>query len=245
MRRYCFEHLLNMRDLGGIPLPGGGYTVYGSFIRSEAPTFLTECEHAKIKQLGIDTVVDLRSEHEINANPNMLAGKDDIDYFICPQKGGWEMPKTEAEIPATYMRIVSGYGMVLPVLKVFAQAKGAALFHCAAGKDRTGVFAALLLMIVGAETRDIIADYEVSYTYRKDIIDEKHRAHPEIPYFWSLSRPEYMAGFLQFFAAEYGDIIRYCSLVGLSEAEYAAIRAKLTRGIKKTTGVAPSEYLGL
>lgn len=227
MRRYAFENLRNIRDLGGIPLPDDGYTRYGRFVRSEAPTVLTGAERGQILRLGIDTVVDLRNGHEAEASPNVLAGAEGIDYHLCPQKGGWDMPAREADIPATYLRIASGHDQVAPVLRLFARARGAVLFHCAAGKDRTGVYAALLLLIAGAQAEDIVADYEVSYIYRKDIIDAKHARHPEIPYFWSLSRPEYMLDFLRLFAARYGDVSCYSEAVGLTRADYLAIHDKL------------------
>ena len=228
VRRYCFEHLPNIRDLGGIPLPCGKFTRPLQFIRSDAPVLLTKNEQSEIQLMGIRTIVDLRSEHEVESHPNVLAGEKDIHYHLCPQKGGWEMPSREEDIPATYMRIASGFDRVLPVLQIFAEAPNAVLFHCAAGKDRTGVFAALLLLIAGALPCDIVADYEVSYIYRKAVIDEKHRANPGIPYFWSLSRPEYMIEFLHLFTLRYGDIANYCKEIGLSHTAFSAIQNKLT-----------------
>lgn len=58
--------------------------------------------------------------------------------------------------------------------------KGAVLFHCTAGKDRTGVLAAVLLYLLGAEAEDIIADYQVSYTYNRKGVNKMLEQFPQL-----------------------------------------------------------------
>ena len=95
-------------------------------------------------------------------------------------------------------------------------AAGAVAFNCAAGKDRTGVIAMLLLLAAGVDNTDIIADYQVSDTYITHIWPE-HRTNPS-------SKSVYMAELLDFMHETYTDIDGYFTQIGVAREQTDAIR---------------------
>ena len=98
--------------------------------------------------LGITTVVDLRSKEEIERKPDPLAQEPGIRYLHCPLAGDGRVPAPD-EVPLSYMEMADGTGQMAGALQAITEAPQAVLFHCTAGKDRTGVVAALLLWVAG------------------------------------------------------------------------------------------------
>jgi len=101
------------------------------------------------------------------------------------------------------------------------------LFHCAVGKDRTGIVAALLLSLAGVSPPDIIADYQVSGTYIKVLVERFRKEDPTIPSWAGLSKAEHMESFLQLFFSQYPSVELYLKEIGLSDDQISAIRDKL------------------
>ena len=77
------------------------------------------------------------------------------------------------EVPLSYMEMADGTGQMAGALQAIAEAPQAVLFHCTAGKDRTGVVAALLLWLAGVSEEDILADYIVSGPYLQQMLRAK------------------------------------------------------------------------
>jgi len=122
---------------------------------------------------------------------------------------------------------------VVAALRAIAHADGATLVHCAAGKDRTGTTVALALSIAGADRDAVVADYAASSERMQLIIDrlassETYRANLEgRPLSSHLTHPETMAAVLGWFDAEYGGVEAGLEPLGWTEADSAALRAKL------------------
>ena len=157
-------NLFNFRDLGGYRLKNGGTTKCGAIARSNILLHATEEDFAKLKALGFTTIVDLRTEMELEKHVHQLSNHPDFTYIHAKCDNWWRDPFYGVEESAMYyMMLVLLYDNIRGVLTAIADAKSGVVFNCHAGKDRTGITAALCLMIAGAEDRDIIDDYAKTY----------------------------------------------------------------------------------
>ncbi|MBR9862206.1 MAG: tyrosine-protein phosphatase [Rhodobacteraceae bacterium] len=162
----------NFRDLGGVSL-GGRRLKHGLFFRSPRLTDLSDTDLAWLNQQNIETIVDFRGKGERNAAPLML-GTDlmarRLSLPIEPTMGNRLRKLSEQNqrndaaastaITASYRAYVQdNLDVFAAFLQICARSEGAVVFHCSAGKDRTGFAAALLLSALGASWDDIIKDY--------------------------------------------------------------------------------------
>ena len=122
---------------------------------------------------------------------------------------------------------------ILAALRAVAYAPGAALVHCAAGKDRTGTVVALALTMAGAEREAVVADYVASSERVEQVVArlmasttyaENLRGRPISSH---LSRPESMTAFLNHIDREYGGVAALLARMGWTDADAASLRAKL------------------
>ena len=148
------ETTMNTRDLGGYPCAGGGETRRGILLRSDRIPAPSEKDIAYLKSLGITTVIDLRTDGEVSDSPNGLASAG-FDYRRYPITEGSFVPQTETAVPVSYLCILRDKNTA-GVFRTIARAEGGVLFGCSAGKDRTGVVSAVILLICGVDDEDII-----------------------------------------------------------------------------------------
>ena len=176
------DGIVNMRDLGGLPTRDGGHTASGRLIRSDNLQDLTatDVQHL-VDELGVTDVVDLRTDAELHAegpgplvevsalthhHHSLIAEKRDDDPDAVAAKAlvvPWqdEEKKRDARFWADhYLGYLSARpDSVSAALRVVADAEGAAVVHCAAGKDRTGTVVAMALDVAGVPHEEIVADY--------------------------------------------------------------------------------------
>lgn len=105
--------------------------------------------------------------------------------------------------------------------------KGIIAFHCTAGKDRAGIITAILFMIVGADKRDIIANYQVSHTYIKPIIEKLFKLYPNYPMNIMKSKPEWISNSIDRINNKYGGVEKYLMSRGVTDKEIKIIKEKL------------------
>ena len=151
----------NTRDLGGLPRPGG-VTRSGVLIRSDHLGHLTEPGREAMKAYGVTTVIDLRSPSEVLSSPNPFADGAVAEYIHSPLIDDANMNKLgdAGDMLQRYLRIVDiGPRAFRKVFDAMAESEGGVLFHCFAGKDRTGLVAAMLLALAGVAPEHIAADY--------------------------------------------------------------------------------------
>lgn len=161
----------NVRELGGYETPYGT-TASHRFLRSGDTDMLSERDLAFFRSYGVRRVVDLRSESECRIAPDDLASQPWITYVNVPlydfdlhdptldidERGG-------NYLAAGYLTMLANRDAVRQIFSFFADAtpEECILFHCAAGMDRTGVTAMLILGLAGVDRQHIIADYVYSY----------------------------------------------------------------------------------
>ena len=171
MRNIKLKGAKNVRDLGGIPVEGG-FIKNGKLLRGDCLDKLTSSDVLKlINEYNLKTIIDLRTTQEKREKPDIYCDKlkyIDIPIFdrrvpgITREKNAVRATRKGLDMTALYGEIVTGeylerIGEVIRTIMTIDD--GAVLFHCTAGKDRTGVVAALILAILGADGKYIYDDY--------------------------------------------------------------------------------------
>lgn len=153
------NQLANLRDLGGLPLRGGGRTRSGVLYRADA-SYAGDVAPRQVEHWPPGTVVDLRSDAEVSRWP--YSWLEPTAVLRHPLHDGARPDRVpgEHDLATLYSVILDqGSHIVARLLGIAAEAPGPVLMHCAAGKDRTGVVVAALLAAAGVERNAIVADY--------------------------------------------------------------------------------------
>lgn len=227
MKRYAVPSLANLRDLGGYPTLEGGYTQYGRILRSDCPKNFDDRDIKAIEKLHIETVIDFRLQKEIDSAPSYFQNHPSVSYHNLEFKVGHEPPKTEENLSEIYLEMMEEKATMRSILETIADANGPVLYHCAVGKDRTGIVTAVILMLCHVPKEDIIADYQLSATYLHKEIKAFHEAFPHIEKWRGGSKPEYMQRCLELFYDKYHTVENYLDSLELKENTIEKIRAKL------------------
>lgn len=220
------ESTLNTRDLGGYATADGRRTKYGSVWRSDVPQSLTARDLRFLQARGMTEIIDLRRANELQRVPSAFAEAEGLRVHWFPIVDGSHPPKTLAEVPETYMQIATAPSMP-GVFRTIAEAEGGVLVHCTAGKDRTGVVSAILLLACGVARVDIIRDYVVSRENNRERLERYLCDHPDIKPEVVLANEASMEGFLELFLARFGGVRQYFAALGLPESHFEAVREKL------------------
>ena len=157
---------VNLRDLGGIAIDGGVLRP-GLAIRTDDLAYVTAEVADELLAGGLTAIIDLRSPLEVAVTGRGPLGEHPVAYHHLPLIAdvGASMDRehpalTHEAMGLMYLRMVEGAApQLVTALNVIAHTPGATAFHCAAGRDRTGVLAAMLLLALGAGDDDIVADY--------------------------------------------------------------------------------------
>nr|WP_290771559.1 tyrosine-protein phosphatase [Anaerofustis sp.] len=163
----------NVRDLGGYycDLGKGKITKYHKFIRSSGLSYITKKDIDFLISYGVKDVLDLRSQEEAEAMPNKLKDIEGITYYNIPlsiEDMVADITKEEKNfnMQEGYIKRIESKHIIKGIVEYIADnINGNFLFHCTAGKDRTGLVASILLGLCKVSRSDIKANYEVSHTY--------------------------------------------------------------------------------
>lgn len=231
MRRILLSSTLNTRDLGGYPISIREATAYKVFLRSDAPVEVTDDDIEILLQNNVTTIVDLRSDDEVRRKPCALKSDKKFKYYHCKVHGDGCLPKSVEAVPDSYFTMVDEQKSMLNIMRVFVKAKGGVLYHCTAGKDRTGVISALLLLLAGVSKIDILADYQISQVYLTSMLEQFCKSNNNIDINIITPKLEYMKKFLYIFQQKYNSAEEYLSQIGLSDSEILQLKMKLVECI--------------
>jgi protein-tyrosine phosphatase len=240
-RLIALEGAHNVRDLGGYETGSGALTRWRSILRGDALHRLNPADIEALLSHGLATVIDLRNANEIAAEPNPFAGHAEIRYHNTPLFSAMAPLEMMAEASAAfdmgdrYCRAIDEcHTAIAEVLTTIAGATdGIVLFHCSAGKDRTGVIAALLLANSGVSETTVIEDYALTATLSGPLIGMlRQRAisrgiDPAMADLFLSSEPRSMRMALNHINVHYGSIQQYLVRIGLNEADLTRLRQKL------------------
>jgi len=233
-RRLDFPQLLNARDLGGHPTLDGGTTRWRSLLRADDLAQLEAAGLEALKNYGIETIIDLRWPEEAQRHPSPVPDAlPQVRYLrvslLTPSEDEWRLRAEEATKELWNCVVLERVRTELRyVLAVIAAAPpGPLLFHCIAGKDRTGLVAALLLALADVEPASIARDYALSSgNLREGYLKRYADADPE-RILMALRCPEEGAYNMLKFLAHAGGVRSYLREIGLTGTEIAALRARL------------------
>ena len=155
-RRVPLQGVANARQLGGIPVTGGRVRE-GWVYRSNSLFGLTDSDKARLQELGIRSLIDFRLDWDRKKHP------DRPDFLVGLQHYFW-VPMTLNTSHSGYRKMPDDYpDQIRDFFHIFAQAENyPVIYHCAEGKDRTGITSALLLELLGADRKIIMDDYMAS-----------------------------------------------------------------------------------
>jgi hypothetical protein len=173
-RTLGWDGCLNARDLGGLPLVGGGHTRFGAVVRADNVRGLTDEGWDALAAYGIARIVDLRFHEELALDPPrevaievvhvpVLPGPDD-PWWAGVEAIGDAAGDVAAATRDVYLAFLErgAAGFATAVEAVADASEGGVLVHCLVGKDRTGLTVALLLSLAGVADETIGADYALS-----------------------------------------------------------------------------------
>jgi protein tyrosine/serine phosphatase len=231
------EGVENVRDLGGLPLRDGGRTRFGELLRSARLDELTESDVEFLTdKVGLRTVIDLRSSREVERDgptPLERAGVRTEHLSVLPL-GQRPIPRDDEDPQLFNYRGYLTYrpdNVLAAVRLLIEPGAGPALVHCAAGKDRTGVFCALVADAVGVRRDAVVDDYAQSNqvleaVLRRGVGSEYELDMSDIDVY--RCRPETMTALLAELDAEdpAGAAVGWLRRHGMAEDELAALRAR-------------------
>ncbi|MCQ1571844.1 tyrosine-protein phosphatase [Neorhizobium galegae] len=240
-RLIALEGAHNVRDLGGYQTSNGGLTRWRSILRGDALHALSEADIDTLLDNGLTTVIDLRNAHEIAAEANPFTGHAKVRYHNTPLFSALAPVEMMANAVLSFnmgdrycQAIDDCQPAIAEVLKTIADApEGAVLFHCSAGKDRTGVISALLLANAGVDETTIVEDYALTATISGPLIARLRdralgRGTPAALVDIVLaSEPRSMRQALDHIRYRHGGVEAYLSSLGLDETARERLRNRL------------------
>lgn len=175
IRFYDFDGSVNFRDIGGYQTEDGRVVRHDSLFRCGNMSYLSAKGMADLQALGIRAVCDFRSTDERDAHPNHWMADSDIHYAYRDDKdrigdmadfylGIQDAPEKAAEIMRAGYRTMP-YNLApsyRTLFEILLAAKVPMIFHCAGGKDRTGIAAGLILTALGVPQSTILLDYQAT-----------------------------------------------------------------------------------
>jgi protein-tyrosine phosphatase len=243
-RLVALDAVFNFRDLGGYPAADGRVTRWRTLYRSDGLDRLAGADLEAVRALDLHTVVDLRTVPEIEERGRFPVDDHPVSYHHVPLIDAIWSPD-DAPAPdvtarefllGAYIEMVrAAEGRIVQTFEILAGPDALpAVFHCAAGKDRTGVVAALLLSSLGVADDVVVADYALTGAALGRLQAWAERERPEIaaaiaaqPAAHLAADPDAMAGLLQTVRAEHGSTRQFVERLGVSPDVLSALEDAL------------------
>lgn len=260
IQRLNLKKLNNTRDLGGLPAADGKKLRYGRLIRSGRLYKLPKSTVKKLEEMGVDTVIDMRTEKECQEYPSYPLNGATYYHLplMCTATRGITHEKSMArtmmeeskrlknEFGTAPEYMMKMYEIILfseepqkNLKKFFELAineEKCMLWHCSAGKDRTGIAAMLLEWVLGVDEQTIIADYVASDRFQRRlrlpqriglVIAPLPRRFKLFLYAQMKAKPEYVTGAMQSIKDKYGTVEAYFNeALGIDEKQIQLLKDK-------------------
>ncbi len=230
----------NFRDLGGYVTKDGNTLRTGLLFRSDDLWRLDDSDISQMVELHLKSVIDLRSENEVRTRGFFPVDKFPVDYInisLADVSADPELARGNDEyLFDRYKEILatSQEKIALVITHLAEQNNLPAVFHCAAGKDRTGLIAALVLGVVGVDDETIIMDYSKTTSAMEAFSAWLKKEHPDIasiisempPVLFS-SEPNTMKQTLDWLTKKFGSPEKYLLSSGVTGSTITQLRETL------------------
>lgn len=227
------EGTYNVRDLGGYPTTDGRQTIWRKLLRGGDLNRLTQTDLKYLEKLDLRTYVDFRSIREYEAAPDKIVTTL-TEYVWLPINAGdmgvlatLTPDKIPNIMPDAYRFIIrecqDEFREFFRLLAISNRAP--LLFHCSAGKDRTGIAAALFLSAVGVDKEIILEDYMLSAKYIEGKYDAILQKMPVLAPLLTV-KPEYLEAAFEVINEEFGGMENYLAI--LLEADLVRLKELYT-----------------
>jgi protein-tyrosine phosphatase len=233
----------NFRDIGGYPTVDGGTTRWRRLFRADGLYRLTPADVAVVRDLGVRTVIDLRTQAELDDRGTFPVDQHPVTFHhVSVITTTWSADEADGEHDAAdfleraYLAMLDeGEERLAEALMKLAEADALpAVFHCAAGKDRTGLLAMLVLGCLGVPDEYIVADYALTEAGMQRMREWAMREQPELfqrisngPVIFSAAVPEAMQRMIAHVRAQHGGIREFAAALGVPDEAIDRLRAEL------------------
>jgi protein tyrosine/serine phosphatase len=246
-----WDNCYNVRDLGGYATADGGQTRWRAIVRADNLGRLTPGGRAALLDYGVRTIVDLRRADELTIDPSpfTLAGEhpNPPAYWNLPLGAGASDEQRaavramttgdRASLQQLFCAVLDNYwrGIASVMAAIATAPEGAVLLHCHAGKDRTGVVAALLLALAGVPHEAIADEYALSARSLEPYVDKRLHQEPDPEKRarmaqWLTAVPETMLGILDHLDRRHGGVETYLLAAGVTADHLERIRGRIREG---------------
>ena len=250
-RVLALEAAYNFRDLGGYVTTDGRVTRWRTVFRSDGLHRLTAADLGVMQDIDLRTVIDLRTAGELVERGRFPLDAHPVGYHhVSLMDVIWDPGQAPAETSGApvadfllqrYIEMIDGAGARIgDIFAILADLDALpAVFHCAAGKDRTGILAALLLSSLGVADDDVVADYALTgeavprmLAAWKDAAAARPATDAEVaatptPAAFLAAEPDAMAALLMLIREVHGSTRDYVRTLGVSDAMLADLEAVL------------------
>lgn len=249
-----FEGCFNFRDLGGYVNTAGKRVKWGKLYRSSLLSNLTTKDYDTLETMGIKWICDLRSTAEIVAKPSPIFPTIKNRHIPIGTAKNETSETQKMDIPddprvyeplmgesyRVFVQSKDGFREILEY--IIDKADLPFLFHCTAGKDRTGVLGALLLKLLDVPEKTILADYELTNQYADAILGEMrglieafsgNTQKIELEHFRPMAeaRPGYLEIAFDEMRKEYGSVDAYLEKgIGISATKKEKFQSMMLEG---------------
>ncbi|MFI2367777.1 tyrosine-protein phosphatase [Streptomyces sp. NPDC018833] len=237
-RHVIFERLHNFRDMGGYRGADGRTVRWRLLYRSDSLGKLAGADRERFRALGIRTVIDLRYSWEIEAKGRVPHDEVAAYHHLSVEHRPYDQAEISPDV-APWRHLADRFAEVAldgadelrRALEIIAANESPLVFHCASGKDRTGLLAAVLLGLLGVGDDDIAADFALTELATERLIADWRTAHPGREPRWpgyGRAPEDIIRLFLADLSATYGSLHAYATgHVGLDEKVIAQLRERL------------------
>ncbi|WP_271221016.1 tyrosine-protein phosphatase [Streptosporangium carneum] len=238
-RHIAFERLRNFRDMGGYRTEDGRSVRWGRLYRSDSLSKLRGEDWTRFLALGVRTVIDLRYPWEVEARGRVPHFDGLVYHNLSVEHRPYDQAELGPDVGVArfladrYAEVaLDGVEELGRALEVVASDDGAPLvIHCASGKDRTGLLAALVLSLLGVDEDAVVADFALTQLAADRLAADWRADHPGRTLKWpgyGQAPGEIMRLFLADLAAEHGSVRGYAAdRLGVGDDLVAALRARL------------------
>ena len=215
MIRYFDKTMKNMRDVGGKVNSLGSNIITQKIIRSELPNKLNDEQINDLCKMGINNIIDLRNDEEILKRPNILKDDKRFNYYHFPLGDG-RLPNNFDDVYISYIEMLNEKESIRKIFEIIANSNTVTMYHCTAGKDRTGIITMLILKTLEVDDEYIVEDYVISaQLLKEDLIEYAKTFDHDISEIIT-PNPKTMYRVLKYISNDYGGIEKFLNNCGIT-----------------------------